>query len=184
MPLLECTQQENTGDDSMLKIGEIHIQDGTFSWENLIFKKIFAEEKKKENKKKNEVNDKKIEYIEEKQEEVLKDINLKVSCGEFLGVIGKVGSGKSSLVSAMINEIVTVKGKSTKNGKVAYIAQEAFLLNDTIKNNILFGEEYNEEKFKRVLKICELEDDLNILVGREYTQIGERGINLSGGQKQ
>ena len=84
----------------------------------------------------------------------------------------------------MMNEMVKTNGTVKKNGKIAYISQESFLLNDTIKNNITFGMEYDEEKFKRTLTLCELDSDLEILDGREHTEIGERGINLSGGQKQ
>jgi len=83
-----------------------------------------------------------------------------------------------------MKEMVLTRGEVKKNGKTAYVSQEAFMMNDTIRNNITFGMEYDEEKFKRTIKICELESDLNIFPGREQTEIGEKGINLSGGQKQ
>ena len=69
-------------------------------------------------------------------------------------------------------------------GSIAYMAQDAFLVNDTIKNNILFGNELDSELYEKVLDICRLRPDLEILPGKDLTEIGERGINLSGGQKQ
>jgi ATP-binding cassette subfamily C (CFTR/MRP) protein 1 len=80
--------------------------------------------------------------------------------------------------------MVCDSGSVEKNGKIAYIAQEAFLLNSTVRNNILFGKPYDKELYQKVLKICELEADLETFQAGEYTEIGERGINLSGGQKQ
>lgn len=82
-----------------------------------------------------------------------------------------------------MNQIYFKKGSSCCNGSVAYIAQSAFLINDTVKQNILFGEKLDQERYERVLSICELTEDLRILPGGDMTQIGERGINLSGGQK-
>ena len=84
---------------------------------------------------------------------------------------------------ALMNEMVKSEGEVKKNGVIAYIPQEAFLMNDTIKNNITFGFEYNEEKFRKTIEICELTRDLEILPGGVETEIGERGINVSGGQK-
>lgn len=84
----------------------------------------------------------------------------------------------------MMNEMIKTSGEVIKNGRIAYIPQEAFMMNDTIRNNIIFGKDYEDEKFKNIIKLCELESDLDILPGREFTEIGEKGINLSGGQKQ
>ena len=103
---------------------------------------------------------------------------------KFSVIIGKVGSGKSSLLNACLDEMVCNSGTIKKQGKIAYIPQEAFLLNASIKDNILFGNPYNQELYEKVLKICELEPDLKTFTAGEYTEIGERGINLSGGQKQ
>jgi len=114
----------------------------------------------------------------------LSDISLNVEPGEFLAIVGKVGSGKSSILLAAMNEMVKISGEVKKNGKVAFIQQEAFLLNDTIKDNILFGEPYDEAWFNKVLDICQLRPDLETLAAGIQTEIGEKGINLSGGQKQ
>lgn len=176
--LLACSQFEEEKDDFDLKVGEILIEDGDFSWDNLKFKKIFEKAKIKKAGDENE-ND-----AEDRQRAALVEINLRIKPGELVAVIGKVGCGKTSLILAMIREMVKLKGRSAKNGKVALISQEAFLINDTIRNNIIFGEEYSSRRFKRVIKLCELEHDLDLLEGKEFTQIGENGINLSGGQKQ
>lgn len=173
--LLACDQFEEEKDSPKLKIGEVIIEDGDFSWDNLKFKKIF------ENKKKKKTND---ELEKGKEKLALSGINIRIKPGELVGITGKVGSGKTSLIFAMIKEMVKLKGRTAKNGRVALITQEAFLINDTIRNNITFGEEYNPKKFKRVVRLCELEHDLELLDGREFTQIGENGINISGGQKQ
>ena len=181
----------------------------------------------------------------------LRDINFTVKKGEFVCIIGEVGSGKSSLLNAMLNNMIQVspeevakildarkipddvdhplqivpEGKlsvalerdstvpknpmqeiTTKieskmenniednpdsnnynkvyiNGSIAYVCQTPFIQNNTLKNNILFFHEFNAEKYNKVLKISELLSDLEILKGGDMTEIGERGINLSGGQK-
>lgn len=83
-----------------------------------------------------------------------------------------------------MNEMVKSQGEVKKHGKIAFIQQEAFLLNDTIKDNILFGEPFEEAWFEKVLDICQLRPDLETLAAGVLTEIGEKGINLSGGQKQ
>lgn len=90
---------------------------------------------------------------------VLDHINIKLNKGEVLAIVGRVGSGKSSLLLSMMNEIIKIKGKVEKNGKIAYVSQEAFLLNDTIKNNITFGMPYKKDKFKEIIEICQLKTD-------------------------
>ena len=114
----------------------------------------------------------------------LKSINLKADPGEFIAIVGKVGSGKSSLLYSILDQMNTVSGRIRHKGKIAHISQEPFLLNNTLRNNILFGKEYNEAVYNHVLDICQLRPDIRILPGGDLTEIGERGINLSGGQKQ
>lgn len=126
---------------------------------------------------------------DEKDSPVLTGIDLEICSGEFVTIVGTVGSGKTSLILTLLQEMIpTPTDKSqpfqiSKNGKIAYVPQESFLINDTIMNNITFGLPLIESKLKRCIELCELEDDLNILKAGIYTQIGERGINLSGGQK-
>lgn len=86
--------------------------------------------------------------------------------------------------AAVNRESLPVDPESGLVDSVAYCAQEAWLTNDTICNNILFGSLYNEERYRAVLDACALTVDLKILVGGERTQVGERGVTLSSGQKQ
>ena len=117
-------------------------------------------------------------------EPVLQNINFKVPQGSLTAVVGKVGTGKSSLLSSVLGEIKKVNGEVFKKGSVAYVSQEAWIQNSTLRDNVLFGKRYNKEHYNRVIQACALETDLNILPGGDMTEIGEKGINLSGGQKQ
>ena len=192
---------------------------------------------------------------------ILRDINLSIKKGEFVCIIGEVGSGKSSLLNAILNNMIQVGPKEVKkllelresildkegtiqivpegkvskaleedlrneeeeekklkieekpneintnekedinkiniqddedestynkvyvNGSIAYVCQTAFIQNNTLKNNILFFHPFDQERYNEVLKISELLPDLEILKGGDLTEIGEKGINLSGGQK-
>lgn len=117
-------------------------------------------------------------------EATIQDVNLDIKPGQLVAVVGTVGSGKSSLVSAMLGEMENVHGHITIQGSTAYVPQQSWIQNGTIKDNILFGSEYNEKKYQQVLKACALLPDLEMLPGGDMAEIGEKGINLSGGQKQ
>ena len=116
----------------------------------------------------------------------LNNINLTVRKGEFICIIGEVGSGKSSLIQAILNNMMIENNDNTKiivNGTISYVGQEAWIQNNTVQNNILFYQPYNVEKYQKILDLCELKQDLNSLTGGDLTEIGEKGVNLSGGQK-
>uniref|UniRef100_A0A674AJE8 ATP-binding cassette sub-family C member 5 n=1 Tax=Salmo trutta TaxID=8032 RepID=A0A674AJE8_SALTR len=104
--------------------------------------------------------------------------------GKLTGICGSVGSGKTSLISAILGQMTLLEGKVAVNGDFAYVAQQAWILNATLRDNILFGKEYEEERFQAVLSACCLRPDLAILPNADLTEIGERGANLSGGQRQ
>ncbi|XP_054077791.1 ATP-binding cassette sub-family C member 3 isoform X1 [Rissa tridactyla] len=114
----------------------------------------------------------------------LKDINLLVPSGALVAVVGHVGCGKSSLVSALLGEMEKLEGEVAVKGSVAYVPQQAWIQNATLKDNILFGQAPNEQKYQNVLEVCALKTDLEVLPGGDQTEIGEKGINLSGGQRQ
>lgn len=114
----------------------------------------------------------------------LRGINLTVKDGELLAVVGQVGSGKSSLISAVLGEMEKIEGSVNVRGSIAYVAQQAWIQNATLRDNILFGKPYEAKKYDEVLEACALKPDLEILPGGDQTEIGEKGINLSGGQKQ
>lgn len=80
--------------------------------------------------------------------------------------------------------MIKSSGTIRRNGTVGYIPQEAFLINNTIQENITFGNTFNREKYEQTIDICQLRSDLDQFEGRDQTEIGERGINVSGGQKQ
>ncbi|XP_009877002.1 PREDICTED: canalicular multispecific organic anion transporter 1 [Apaloderma vittatum] len=114
----------------------------------------------------------------------VKDVTLDIAPGSLVAVVGAVGSGKSSLVSAMLGEMENIKGHINIQGSLAYVPQQAWIQNATLKDNILFGSELDEAKYQQVIKACALLPDLELLPAGDQTEIGEKGINLSGGQKQ
>uniref|UniRef100_A0AAQ4RPU1 ATP-binding cassette sub-family C member 5 n=1 Tax=Gasterosteus aculeatus aculeatus TaxID=481459 RepID=A0AAQ4RPU1_GASAC len=98
--------------------------------------------------------------------------------------IHRVGSGKSSLLSALLGQMTLLEGNVAVSGGFAYVAQQAWILNESLKENILFGNEYDQDKYHAVLEACCLLPDLGELPYGDMTEIGERGANLSGGQRQ
>ncbi|KAF9112682.1 hypothetical protein BGX27_002943 [Mortierella sp. AM989] len=114
----------------------------------------------------------------------LQNINLTIEEGTLTIVVGRVGQGKSSLLSAIIGEMYKLQGTIHVRGKIAYVPQQAWIINATLRDNILFGSAFNQEKYRKVLETCGLEPDLAVLPAGDLTEIGERGVNLSGGQKQ
>lgn len=130
----------------------------------------------------------------------LRDIDIKFHENDLNVIIGPTGSGKTSLLMALLGEMFITKGRVflphaanrrkcpvDANGlaeTVAYCPQQAWMVNDTVRNNILFAAPYDHQRYKRVLKACELERDLEILSDGDQTLIGDKGISLSGGQKQ
>ncbi|KAM5324056.1 ATP-binding cassette sub-family C member 2 [Glossophaga mutica] len=117
-------------------------------------------------------------------EATIRDVNLDIMPGQLVAVVGTVGSGKSSLVSAMLGEMENIHGHVTIKGTTAYVPQQSWIQNGTIKDNILFGSELDEKRYQQVLEACALLQDLEVLPGGDLAEIGEKGINLSGGQKQ
>jgi len=114
----------------------------------------------------------------------LTDINLNAQRGSLITVVGRVGSGKSSLLAAIMGEMQKICGKVEVSGTTAYVAQSSWIQNGTIEENILFGGKMNRTKYQDVIQRCALETDLAQMDQGDQTEIGERGINLSGGQKQ
>ncbi|XP_058839979.1 ATP-binding cassette sub-family C member 4-like [Topomyia yanbarensis] len=106
-----------------------------------------------------------------------------IEAGRLCVVIGPVGSGKTTLLQVMLGELEVDEGLVQINGTISYAAQEPWLFGDSIRNNILFVEEYDEQRYLTVIKICALERDFEMLPHGDQTIVGERGISLSGGQK-
>jgi ABC-type multidrug transport system fused ATPase/permease subunit len=131
----------------------------------------------------------------------LMDLNIKFAVGKLNIIAGPTGSGKTSLLMALLGEMSRIKGIVNLPGgysredvkpnpetglteSVAYCAQQAWLVNANIKDNILFASDFNEKRYKDVIVACALERDLEILDHGDQTLVGEKGITLSGGQKQ
>ncbi|EGI66812.1 Sodium leak channel non-selective protein [Acromyrmex echinatior] len=121
---------------------------------------------------------------EAKYVEVLIDVHFGAPKGKLVGICGHVGSGKSSLLLAALGQLRITKGHILREGTCAYVSQQAWIVNGTFKENILFGEEFDAKRYYHTITICNLKEDLNMLPGGDDTEIGERGVNLSGGQKQ
>jgi ABC-type multidrug transport system fused ATPase/permease subunit len=111
------------------------------------------------------------------------DINWKASKGQLNCILGKVGSGKSALIQALLGGLHRTNGIASISGSVAYVPQTAWIMNGTIKENILFGCKYDAEFYNKTLYACALLSDLEIFPDGDATQVGEKGISLSGGQK-
>ncbi|KAB7503947.1 Multidrug resistance-associated protein 1 [Armadillidium nasatum] len=121
---------------------------------------------------------------EESETPTLRNINLRVKEGSLVGIVGTVGCGKSSLCLSMLGEMDKISGKVIVNKSLAYVPQQAWIQNETIKENILFGKEFQSSLYNKVVSACALEPDFKMLANGDQTEIGEKGINLSGGQKQ
>uniref|UniRef100_H3H7E8 Enoyl reductase (ER) domain-containing protein n=2 Tax=Phytophthora ramorum TaxID=164328 RepID=H3H7E8_PHYRM len=114
---------------------------------------------------------------------LLSKVNLTIKRGDLVIVHGSVGSGKSSLCSALLGEMDKLAGSVFVRDRVAYYSQQTWIQNMTIRDNILFGLPYDKEKYSRVIAACGLLPDLRQFPGGDSTEIGQKGVNLSGGQK-
>ncbi|KAE9413191.1 hypothetical protein Angca_005361, partial [Angiostrongylus cantonensis] len=117
------------------------------------------------------------------QKEHLKNITLEVRQGEHRAVVGPVGCGKSSLLAAILGEMNLLEGYRKVNGTIAYVSQISWILNHTVRANILYGLEYNRNKYDKILRACELKKDIFTLPRSDATVVGENGASLSGGQR-
>lgn len=116
----------------------------------------------------------------------LQDLDFEFPRGKLSVVCGVTGSGKSSLLMALLGEMHRVKGhlQMMKSGQIAYASQQAWLQNATIRENICFGKQFNEQWYMTVIAACALTKDFKYLPAGDETEVGEKGLNLSGGQKQ
>jgi len=124
------------------------------------------------------------EHVKKVSLPTLFDINLSIEKSSLTAVVGRVGQGKSSLLSALIGDMYKRTGSVKLFGSIAYVPQQAWIVNATVRDNILFGKPFDQERYDQILHAAGLLPDLEILAAGDATEIGERGINLSGGQKQ
>lgn len=115
---------------------------------------------------------------------VLHDISLVIPAGKLTLIVGAVGAGKSSLLCGLLGEMKRKAGTVKIVGSIGYCAQTAWIQNNNVKANILFGLPFDAERYAAVIRSCALTRDLRVLPDGDLTEIGEKGINLSGGQRQ
>ncbi|KAJ6414602.1 hypothetical protein OIU84_003577 [Salix udensis] len=121
---------------------------------------------------------------EEKQPNlVLNHVNLCLPKGSLVAIIGEVGSGKSSLLSAILGEMMLIHGSVHSSGSVAYVPQVPWIMSGTIRDNILFGKNYDSRRYSDTIQACALDVDISLMAGGDMAHIGSKGINLSGGQR-
>ena len=121
--------------------------------------------------------------IERQYEFILQDIEFSIAPQSLTIITGPVGSGKSTLLSAIAGEISDVSGKIAFPGTLVYVPQTAWIFSGTIRQNILFGEQYDEEKYNRVIEACAFKEDIQRFPDHDQTVVGDRGEVLSGGQQ-
>ncbi|MFS7950853.1 putative ABC-type xenobiotic transporter [Helianthus anomalus] len=120
---------------------------------------------------------------QEVKELILDHVNLAIPKGSLVAVIGEVGSGKSSLLNSILGEMKLIKGSIYSSGSVAYVPQIPWILSGTIRDNVIFGKDYDPIRYSAVLEACALDTDISLTVGGDMAYIGEKGVNLSGGQR-
>ncbi|KAN0025519.1 hypothetical protein ACTFIU_001796 [Dictyostelium citrinum] len=183
---------------------DISIDNATFDWnqdndddeqndqgyeknskKNNEIKKRLIEKSEEEYENNNNNNEIEISITrDDKESYLLNNINFKAPAGKLTIICGVVGSGKTSLVNGLIGEIYRVSGRVNMPNQISFTTQQSFLLSSSLRDNILFGNEMNLQRYKQVIEACCLTPDLLQLAAKDLTEIGERGINLSGGQKQ
>ncbi|KAL9708092.1 hypothetical protein quinque_011610 [Culex quinquefasciatus] len=115
---------------------------------------------------------------------ILHSIDLQIYEGSFLAITGPVGSGKSSLLAAILGEFDHSGEMASAVGHSSYVSQEPWILHQSIRQNILFGLEWDQLQYKEVIEACELLPDLSSFPEGDATVVGEKGVTVSGGQKQ
>lgn len=161
----------------------IEVIDASFQWESTPPEAVVVKGKGKKG------NGKGKPAVVDKLEDVapvlqLADINLKIPRGSLTAIVGTVGAGKSSLLQALLGEMRRTKGEVVFGGSIAYCPQQSWIRNATLRENILFGQPFDEARYNQVIEDSCLTADLEMLPNGEFTEIGEKGINLSGGQKR
>jgi ATP-binding cassette subfamily C (CFTR/MRP) protein 1 len=131
----------------------ISIRDGTFSWDR------------------------------HQERTALENIDFTANKGELSCIVGRVGAGKSSFLQAILGDLWKVRGEVIVHGATAYVAQQAWVMNASVKENIVFGHRWDEIFYDKTIKACALTEDFAQLPDGDETEVGERGISLSGGQK-
>ncbi|KAB2572662.1 ABC transporter C family member 3 [Lasiodiplodia theobromae] len=155
----------------------VEVRDADFVWEK-------APGQDEEDEADNAERDPSTEDLPDQPVFGLPNMDFSVGRGELLAVIGSVGSGKTSLLSALAGEMRKTRGSITMGGSRAFCPQDAWIQNTTLRDNILFGKDMRDDWYQSVVSACCLKADIDQLPAGEDTEIGERGVNVSGGQRQ
>jgi ATP-binding cassette subfamily C (CFTR/MRP) protein 1 len=129
------------------------------------------------------IRDATFTWNKNEERRALEDINFSAHKGELACVVGRVGSGKSSLLQAVLGDLWKIKGEVILRGKTAYVPQSAWVMNASVRENIVFGHRWDPQFYDKTIRACALRDDFASLPDGDQTEVGERGISLSGGQK-
>ena len=113
----------------------------------------------------------------------LQSVSLCAANGQLVGITGPVGSGKTSLLMAILGELPISSGKISGAGKIALVSQTPWVYSGTVRDNIVFGNQFDVQKYNKVIEVCDLEKDIASFTKRDLTEIGQRGVILSGGQR-
>ncbi|XP_044750491.1 ATP-binding cassette sub-family C member 4-like [Coccinella septempunctata] len=151
--------------------------------EFLLLKEIDSSKTKAENIAKGEVLLKSVSALWEEKKTALDDVSISISPGCLCGIVGPVGSGKSSLLKLLLGELPISKGSVKIKGTVSYTSQKPWLFSGTIRRNIIFDQEMDETRYRRVVEACSLTEDFEQLQYGDQTIVGSRGVALSGGQR-
>ncbi|KAF2738556.1 multidrug resistance-associated protein 1 [Polyplosphaeria fusca] len=129
------------------------------------------------------IRDATFTWNKDESRQALQDINFSAHKGELSCIVGRVGAGKSSLLQAILGDLWKIKGEVVLRGAVAYVPQSAWVMNASVRENIVFGHRWDPQFYDKTVKACALRDDFVALPDGDQTMVGERGISLSGGQK-
>ncbi|KAG5889083.1 hypothetical protein JTB14_004927 [Gonioctena quinquepunctata] len=124
-----------------------------------------------------------VKWLKSLPENNLQDVTMNVEPGQLVAVVGAVGSGKTTLLHVLLKELEPQSGSVEINGRVSYASQEPWLFGGSVRQNILFGQKFDKNKYEEVVKVCALQRDFSLFPHGDRTLAGERGVSLSGGQR-
>ncbi|XP_034328340.2 ATP-binding cassette sub-family C member 4 isoform X2 [Magallana gigas] len=119
----------------------------------------------------------------ESEQPTLSDISVSVKPGKLLAVIGPVGAGKSSLLMSILHELPQTEGSVKVRGKISYTSQQPWVFSASLRQNIVFGNKFDNAHYSKIIKACALDKDIEVMPNGDSTMIGDRGVSLSGGQR-
>ena len=129
------------------------------------------------------IRDATFTWNKEEKRNALEDINFAANKGELSCIVGRVGEGKSSFLGCLLGDLWKYKGEVIVRGTISYVAQSPWVMNASVRENIIFGHRWDPSFYEKTVKACALLEDFSSLPDGDQTQVGERGISLSGGQK-